>query len=171
MFNEAYLYNAKYADAMTKDFKEKFPGMADEMEVKFANDPAGKHTWADSVLVRGTAYYCMFSAHLSKQYGNCGLSIVSGFDVDYKLYKKGIGTWFMKWVINMLVDMGYTIAIGTTNPHQTVMWSILKKTGWEEIDICGFNNRRTNNQIKFWRINLPEKAANVIAPAPQVIYA
>jgi GNAT superfamily N-acetyltransferase len=125
--------------------------------MQFCNDPkGGQQAWADCVYIRGYEYYSVFAVYLGKIYGNCGLATVSAFDVGGHYQTKGIGTWFMNWTIRMLTEMGFTIAIGTTNPTQAKMEPILRKTGWEEIESCNFKNRRTQNAIKFWRIVLPE---------------
>jgi len=157
MFNSATLYQAKYGEALKTDFKKKFPGVCDEIDVKFQNCPKGGETgWADIAYLTGDAYYSVFGVYLGKLWSNCGLATVSGFFVGYAYRKKGIGTWLAGWVTKMLSEMGYTIAVGTTNPTQTEIHPLLLTAGWKEIESLNFTNRRTANDIKFWKLELPE---------------
>ena len=162
MFNSATLYQARYGESLLKDFKEKWPDLCPKLKVHFTNCPlGGEKGWADCVRVysqeddSGTYSYT-FSVYLGKLYGNCGLATVSGLDVNWNYYNKGMTKWLLAWIKKMLSEMGFTIAIGSTNPQQTAIEPKLIKSGWEEIKECNFINRRTKNQIKFWRINLPE---------------
>jgi GNAT superfamily N-acetyltransferase len=157
MFNEAMIYVGRYQDSLKKEFVEKFPGVCDELSITFANDTkGGDRSWADCVYFKGAAYNIVFSAYIGKLYGNCGISTVSGLDVGNQYRRKGIGRWVMDKIETMLAELGNTIAIGTTKQDQVTMENILMERGWDNIESCKFVNRRTNNEIKFWRKHLKE---------------
>jgi len=169
VFNVGTTYQARFGEVLAKDFVNKFPGMVkdDQIEVKFVNCPkAGTEGWADCIFADGMGVISswqeqypnykgrVFGAYLAKLYGNCGVAVVSGLSIG--VGKKGMCGWWLEWINKMLSEMGYTIAIGTTNPSQKDIHPRLIKAGWKQIEALNFTNRRTKNDIVFWRNDLPE---------------
>ncbi len=163
MFNPSGSFKNRFGLAMANDFNEKFPGMVNDFTMHFSNDNGGHgDSWADAVYISGVGVgpqnnplirgrtIILFDFYLGRQYGNCGMAIISGQTVGHWVQRKGIANWLMKWQIKMMSDMGYTVAIGTTNCNQQIMDRVLAKHGWQEVNNLGFVNRRTKNAIKFW---------------------
>lgn len=153
---------------MTADFIKRYPAfqevsltIRDDKNHTIKDEPIMIPTYTDGVKIylKGKIPGMPSSAiiepasignvSLTKLDTNCGVGIISNLSTVVK--RKKIGTWLMAWSLHILAYRGFTIAIGTTNPHMSAMENLLVKCKWKEITEMNFLNKRSANQIKFWR--------------------
>lgn len=151
---------------MTADFIKRYPAfqqvsitIRDDKHQTIKSEPTFLATYADGVkiYIKGKVPgmpsimepTIIGNVSLTKLDTNCGVGIISNLSTIVK--RKKIGTWLMAWSLHLLAYRGFTIAIGTTNPQMIEMEDLLVKCKWKEITEMNFLNKRSANQIKFWR--------------------
>lgn len=179
MFNQASSYEMRFKAEMVREFKKRWPAIAGKnFEVQFSNG-CNDYKYGDCVKVSGrrknpkhkdnpylSEYEELFYVFIGRLYGNCGAANPAEMWVRFDCQKKGIGDWLTKWVTNMLVTNGYTVAYGTTINSMQPMAKLLERNGWKQVPDLGFTNRRTNNPITFWVLDVP--AVRVTEPVEEV---
>ena len=78
--------------------------------------------------------------------GCCGITILTGVRIFQDNRDKGYGTRLVQKAIKIAKEREFSLLVATTNQYTPNMQHILKKHGFEELDMT-FKNKKTNNTI------------------------